>query len=64
MQIKYNPDEVVALGPRKLTLRSALKACPDQIDPTDALWRGQGLEPSFFNAEQIIQLRTEMALGE
>jgi hypothetical protein len=64
MQIRYNPDEIVALGARKFTLRTALKKCPDQIGPTAALWRGEGLEPSFFDAEQIIQLRTQMALEE
>lgn len=64
MQIQYNSDEIVALDARKLTLRTALKKCPDQIGPTATLWREEGLEPSFFDAEYIIQLRTQMALLE
>jgi hypothetical protein len=64
MQIQYNPDEIVALDARKFTLRTALKGLPDQIGPMAALWRDLGLEPSFYNAEHIIRLRTLMALEE
>jgi hypothetical protein len=64
MQTRYNPDEIVAFDARKFTLRTALKKSPDQIGPTHTLWRGEGLEPSFFDAEQIIQLRNQMALEE
>jgi hypothetical protein len=62
--MQYNPDEIVALDARKLTLRTALKSLPDQIGAMAALWRAEGLEPSFFDAEHIIQLRTWMALEE
>jgi hypothetical protein len=62
--MQYNPDEIVALDARKFTLRTALKNFPDQIGPMAALWRERGLEPSFFDAEDIIQLRTRMALEE
>jgi hypothetical protein len=64
MQTQYNPDEIVALDARKLTLRTALKNLPDQVGPMATLWRDLGLEPSFFDAEHIIQLRTRMALEE
>jgi hypothetical protein len=64
MPIEYNPDEIVALDARKLTFRTALKNLPDQVGPIAALWRERGLEPSFFDAEDIIQLRTRMALEE
>jgi hypothetical protein len=64
MHIQYNPDEIVALDARKLTLLTALKSLPDQIGPMAALWRGEGLEPSFYDAGHIVQLRNKMALEE
>jgi hypothetical protein len=62
--MQYNPDEIVALDAQNFTLRTALKNLFDQIGPMAALWRERGLEPSFFDAEDIIQLRTRMALEE
>jgi len=64
MPINYNPDELVALNARQVTLRTALKESPDQIGATAALWRERGLEPTFYDADQIIQLRNTMAFLE
>ncbi|MGA2054400.1 MAG: hypothetical protein ABSG88_03765 [Bradyrhizobium sp.] len=64
MRVQYNPDEIVALDARKMTLRTALHQSPNQISATAVLWRDEGLEPSHYDARHIIELRNTMALEE